>query len=110
MTLVQTAEMAGTTVQQLSRLERGERRLTDDWMRMIALALGVRPADLLPEARENIGEFVQSPAELSLLRFWRSIPISEKRWIIAAARDHGFNLLNDNDGPRNQPQVRRARR
>ena len=45
--LERLAALAGTTNQQVSRLERGERRLTDEWMRRLASALGVNPADLI---------------------------------------------------------------
>lgn len=38
---------ANTSNQQISMLESGKRRLTDGWMRRIAKALNVRPAELL---------------------------------------------------------------
>jgi len=41
------AERADTTNQQISRLERGERRLTTDWMERLAGALGCNPAALI---------------------------------------------------------------
>lgn len=41
------AELVGTSGQQIGNLERGDRRLTDDWMRRIARALGVEPWELL---------------------------------------------------------------
>ncbi len=44
------AERMGTTKMQVSRLERGERRLTQGWMEKIAAALACHPADLLPGA------------------------------------------------------------
>jgi transcriptional regulator with XRE-family HTH domain len=40
----------GTTQPQIQRLETGERKLTEDWMRRIAKGLGCRPADLLTVA------------------------------------------------------------
>jgi transcriptional regulator with XRE-family HTH domain len=108
MSLVETARLAGTTVQQLSRLELGERRLTIDWMDRIAAALGVSPAELLPEAGKKVGEFVQSSIELNLLRFWRGLSAQEKLWLVAVASSYGYRLTN-NDGPgTNQPKVRRA--
>jgi len=109
LSLSELARRVGTSPQQLYRLENGERRLAENWMRRIAAGLGVRPGDLLVEAREVAGELVQSKAELSLLRFWRAMPTEQKRWLIAAARDYGFNLVNNNDGPRNQPKARSAR-
>lgn len=47
MTLEELATLVGTTEAQLSRLETGERQLTEVWMRRIAPRLGVEPADLL---------------------------------------------------------------
>lgn len=44
----QLGELANTTGVQIGYLERGARRLTIDWMRRIADALGCDPADLLP--------------------------------------------------------------
>lgn len=41
------AERVGTTNQQVSMLERGERRLSWDWRRRLANALGCHPDDLL---------------------------------------------------------------
>lgn len=41
------AERAGTSRQQIHKLERGERRLTEDWMRRIAAIVDCSPADLL---------------------------------------------------------------
>lgn len=45
----QLAEAAATTRSQIDKLERGERRLTVDWMQRIAGPLGCAPADLLPD-------------------------------------------------------------
>lgn len=46
--------MLGTSQPQLSRLERGERRLTVEWMTRIAKALDVEPVDLLSIAALSI--------------------------------------------------------
>ncbi len=48
LTLEQLAEAAETSHQQIMRLERGERRLTLDWMIRLAKPLGIEPRDLLP--------------------------------------------------------------
>jgi len=42
------AERIGTSKMQVSRLERGERRLTQGWMEKIGAALACHPAELLP--------------------------------------------------------------
>lgn len=98
-TLEVAADIIGTSVQQLSRLERSERRLTDDWMRRIGPALGVRPSDLLADTPPDVGEFVQQADEISLLRFWRLLTTAEKRMIAAFARDKGLEILG-NDKPK----------
>jgi phage repressor protein C with HTH and peptisase S24 domain len=54
LTLQKLAEKAGTTNQQISRLERGERRLTTDWMERLAGALGCSPVSLIG-AFEEVG-------------------------------------------------------
>ena len=41
------AERVDTSRQQIHKLERGERRLTEDWMRRVASILDCAPADLL---------------------------------------------------------------
>lgn len=47
LTLDQVAKAAGTTNQQVGMLERGERRLTVEWMERLAPVLRVQPAELL---------------------------------------------------------------
>lgn len=47
LTLEQVAKAAGTTNQMIGLLERGQRKLTTEWMERIALVLGVSPLDLL---------------------------------------------------------------
>lgn len=47
LTLQSLADMIGTDKSQINRLERGERRLTTEWLERLAGALGCTPADLL---------------------------------------------------------------
>lgn len=47
LTLEQVAQAAGTSNQMIGLLERGQRKLTVEWMERIAPALGVSPADLM---------------------------------------------------------------
>lgn len=47
--LQQLADAAGTSKSQIDKLEKGERRLTVDWMVRLARALGCDPRDLMPE-------------------------------------------------------------
>ena len=47
LTLEQLARLVSTTAAQISKLEKGERRLTVDWMARLAPPLGIQMADLL---------------------------------------------------------------
>lgn len=104
--LDEAARLVGTSVQQLSRLERGERRLTDAWMRRIAVAFGVHPATLLADFGPNTDEFVKlTQEEQALLDFWHTLVESERAMILAYARTKGFflrdaanDLLSTDDG------------
>lgn len=63
MTAATLAELVNTSQAQISRLETGERELTEDWMRRIATALEVEPADLLECATfVNLEDEVQALA------------------------------------------------
>lgn len=94
MTLEALAEAAGTSLQQLSRLEKGQRKLTQDWMMKIAGALHVTPAALLGHDATGApqqGRFVDEPQELAILALWDAVPKAERervmRMIRAAALD-----------------------
>ncbi|MDP6951311.1 MAG: S24 family peptidase [Alphaproteobacteria bacterium] len=50
------ADRAGTSRQQIHKLEHGERRLTDIWLRRLAGALNCRPVDILGEWAESATE------------------------------------------------------
>lgn len=49
MTLQELADSVGTTPSTINRLEKGQRRLTVDWMRKIAEALEVAPYELVEQ-------------------------------------------------------------
>ena len=58
------AERVGTSRQQIHKLERGERRLTEDWMRRVAGILECEPAELLsPGVETRVGFGAQALAE-----------------------------------------------
>lgn len=64
------AERLGTTYQQISKHERGERRLTISWLNRYAAALNVSPADLIaaPQVDEVVNE-----AEPASIEGWPSV-------------------------------------
>ena len=49
MTLAQVAERAGTSTQQINRLEKGQRELTLNWVVRLADAMDCYPIEILPE-------------------------------------------------------------
>jgi len=49
LTLQRLADQIGTTPQQINRLERGDRRLTTEWMERVASGLGVHPTELIAD-------------------------------------------------------------
>ncbi len=55
MPLSEVAESSNTTKAQIQKLEKGERRLTLEWMERIARALGVSVVDLIPGGSSNSG-------------------------------------------------------
>jgi transcriptional regulator with XRE-family HTH domain len=56
LTQEQVATAAGTDKTMIGRLEKGERRLTQQWMERIAPALGVSPAALIdPRGPSSLG-------------------------------------------------------
>jgi transcriptional regulator with XRE-family HTH domain len=82
LTLQQVADVAGTTIQQIGRLENGKRRLTEDWMRRIAPALDVHPAALLLEFSEGHHSLEESVDEALLIEAWRLVNAATKRQVI----------------------------
>ncbi len=55
MSLTEVANAASTTKAQIQKLEKGEGRLTLDWIERIARALGVSVVDLIPSVEVKSG-------------------------------------------------------
>jgi transcriptional regulator with XRE-family HTH domain len=68
LTIEELARRSRTTPSQISKLERGERRLTVDWMERLAAALSCRSQDLLPAERGKSGPAAGGPLDRELLR------------------------------------------
>jgi len=82
LTLEQVAEAAGTSFQQIHRMENGYRRLTDEWMRRIAPILGVHPAELLLELPPGQYDLKQPVDDVFITEWWRTLSLEERaRWI-----------------------------
>lgn len=88
------AARVGTSPTQVRRLETGSRKLTVEWMRSIAEALGVHPAELLDvAARAEICDdvAVEEPAEVgNILIALRSKSMRFYRVITDAVADAGL--------------------
>lgn len=101
LTLEQLAAAAGTSHQQILRLERGERRLTLDWMVRLAGPLGVEPRDFLPEALATPAP--ETAAAVSGKRAPRALPqgglAPDLIPVRSAARGGGDQEMFLEDGP-----------
>lgn len=78
LTLQEVADAAGTTLQQIHRLENGTRRLTDEWMRRLAPVLGVHPAALLIEFAKGKHSLNEDIDEALMLELWRMLEDVER--------------------------------
>jgi transcriptional regulator with XRE-family HTH domain len=74
-TLYLLAEKLGTSAAQVSRLERSDRKLTQQWLKRISVALRVSQADLLKDAYRvpGKGQPKREAEEERLLLLWRSL-------------------------------------
>ena len=65
--LADLAKAAGTTKSQIQKLERGDRRLTLDWMERLARGLNVPISDLLPEGEKTSGSSASDQKLIQIL-------------------------------------------
>ena len=79
LTLTQLAEKVGTTNQQLSHLEKGRRRLTQDWMERIARGLNCRPIELLEETVDKL-----SVQERAFIKIYRKLSSEQQEALYVA--------------------------
>lgn len=73
------ATEAGTSTQQISRLEKSQRGLDDVWLERLAGAMGISKAAILTDAfgipgrTPRDGDFIKDDIERTLLDFWRRL-------------------------------------
>lgn len=72
LTMQALADKVGTTASQINKLEKGERRLTAEWMYRLAEALDVQPIDIFPHDKKdaqktNAQALEEAPFEAKLL-------------------------------------------
>ena len=78
--MVELAEMAGTTNQQISHLELGKRQLTVGWLERLAEALDCHPWAILSAAAPATSD------EAELLARFRSLSPHQKDRLLAGLR------------------------
>ena len=105
MTLEELAELVGTTLQQISRLELSDRRLSEKWMRPIARALCVQPGDLLADTPPDPANVAQQTEQFMVWRLWNVMSLEEKKFWASWGRSKGIDLLSTlGGGPSNKPK------
>lgn len=94
LTLEELAEMVGTSLQQISRLELGDRRLSEKWMRPIARALGVSPGDLLSDATPDPVSSAQQAEQFLVWQLWSRMTLDERKFWASWGKQKGIDLLS----------------
>jgi len=81
------ADALGTNKQQIGRLEKGERQLTESWIRRLCTQLGCTAADLL--GYDGVPDF--SEDEIALIRAIRGLNDADRQAILrfVSALSHG---------------------
>lgn len=97
LSLEDLARATGTSNQQISRLEKGERRLTEDWMKRISSALNVPPTALFDDAPQT-AEVAQNVEEALLLIVWRLADENTRRAALRLLSERGQKLLLSSGG------------
>ena len=90
LSLSEVARRANTTASQIQKLERGERRLTSEWMERLATALNCHPADFLHEGNSIRDKPLAGPSIAASPSF-ASIPV----YNVSISSGHG--AWNDNE-------------
>jgi transcriptional regulator with XRE-family HTH domain len=88
------AERIGTSQPQMDRLEKGQRRLTQDWMLRIARELGCRPADILSS---------ETSATAALSK--EGLDARQKRILMAGVKEGLRQIGVDPDSPEGMRQA-----
>lgn len=84
MTLEQVAKGAETSIQQVQRLEKGDRRLTTVWITRLSKALGVRPSEIVPDLADES----YPPDAQELLDIYLTLADEEREAFLKILRGH----------------------
>ena len=78
LTLQALADLVGTSNQQISQLEKGQRRLNTDWLERLSKPLDCHPIEILFS-----GTILQDEVEVKLLSLFRSMTDEQKEYFVA---------------------------
>lgn len=103
--LTDLARAAGTTKAQIQKLERGDRRLSLDWMDRLARALDVKISDLLPP---DAVACQHGPEERAILEIVSQLPVEDRIIIVRMANEllatlRRWGELHSEPGPAERP-------
>lgn len=93
LTLEQVAKRAGTTFQTISKLERGEQRLTHEWAEALARALNVTVDAVLGNVAPDDRVCAQNEQEAQLLTQWRLMPLDDQLYLAETIHRISLNRL-----------------
>lgn len=98
LSLADLAKAAGTTKAQIQKLERGDRRLSLEWMERLAGALKVKPSDLLPAGSVSCQH---GPEEREILEIVSRLPVEDRVLVVRIATELMATLkrLEEQDKP-----------
>jgi transcriptional regulator with XRE-family HTH domain len=109
LTLEELAERVGTSLQQISRLELSDRRLSEKWIRPIARALGVSPDDLFADTPPDPAHVAQQREQFLVWQLWSVMSLDEKKFWANWGRSKGIDLLSAmGGGSSNKPKRGRS--
>jgi transcriptional regulator with XRE-family HTH domain len=96
------AKVAGTSFQQVEKLEKSERRLTIAWMEKLAPAFGIRPSaimdaevELLPNPQSGSYTAEDLKRRVLLLALWSAMPLKMQDGILAMMEANAAILRGD---------------
>lgn len=89
------ASKADTSAQQISRLEKSERKLSQDWMEKLAPLLNVQPIDLIQPPKidtQDRRDLEDLPSEELLMRLWGKLSPGMKEAVLTIIEAYATDI------------------
>ena len=93
LTMDQLGARMGTTKQTISKLEKGERKLSQEWMDRLSVALNIKPHQLLPGSEGDLVEHAPSADDGNVVDNISSLPPQPRIGQFGAQIIHCKNLI-----------------